>query len=159
MSLIRLHISSLEKAVTDGNVFFFAERPTLANDAIRDYLITVSSKDVLLLVDIDAFGDIHTEMFELTTDTGGTSIPLNNAKRSSANVATTTITHTPTPVGDGNSLGQGGISGGTKNGAQSSGTAGGLLLKASTKYLYRIQNKAGSGQDLPVSMVVIEGDL
>lgn len=138
--------------------FFFASyyNATLANAANLDMLVVtgaVTTPHIAVMVDVG--NECTLSIYEAaTTSADGTGVTSYNANRASANVSTAVITHTPTVTGTGTALipshyvpggGAGGGPGGSSIGGSSTDFARvpEIVLKTSTKYLFRLTNVSG----------------
>ena len=137
--------------VHEGSMFVAAYKSPdgadVANDAELRYLFQVGAKACHLDWLVVGGGDLEIFAYESTTfSNAGTSVPAGNMNRTSANVATMTVTHTPTITDNGNQLLNAFIPGGDGNRA-----VGGLLrgdaewiLAPNTVYYLRCINRSGS---------------
>jgi len=126
----------------------------VADNASIELLIQIdASLHAHTLMSVAVGGDSEAYLFEGTTfSNAGTSITPTNKNRTSANVASTTVSHSPTLTLDGTQIAAGLIPGGTK--AQSGGGTGSSfaewLLENSETYLIRLTNRAGNSQPLGI---------
>jgi len=142
-------IDIVHKRVHEGRYFSGGYyNGTVADGASVNLLIQSSSTQAThTKFTGSASGDCTFYIYEGTTfSAAGTAITVSNHNRTSSNVFSGTVTHTPTITADGTQLdGIGFIAGGTK----SSGSGGDFgfgnefLLNASTNYLVRITNNSG----------------
>lgn len=140
-------ISWYHEKVHDSKAFFANRYATgLSNGASYDTLMVTSTGLVHLRVDAATLGGGSLAIYEgATTSNNGTSITAYNRDRASADVGTATVFHTPTVSGTGTLLftslmvGAGGKTMDSINNGDYE-----LILKVSTKYLFRFTSTAGS---------------
>ncbi len=115
------------------------------DDAVLELLVQTGANYTHITGNMAAEGDFETGLYEdCTFSAAGTALVESNMNRSSATVAATAITHTPTITGDGTLLFVGWMISGTKGKA-----TGGVarvdtewILKPNSDYLYRMTNRS-----------------
>lgn len=129
------------------SLMFFANRywTGLANGTAYDMLMVTSTARVHLVIDATTLGGGNLAIYEdATTSANGTAITVFNRNRSSATVGTATLFYTPTVTGTGTLLGQLIMAGAGGKTASSLEGDFEIILKASSKYLFRFNSTAGS---------------
>lgn len=137
--------------------FFFTNyyNATIANGATIELLVTTGSATtphIATMIDTGAASTLS--IYEgVSTSSDGTSLTCFNANRLSANVTTASAFHTPTITDTGTTLLLNHYIPGSTGGSGGSARIGGsstdfariteLVLKASTKYLFRVTNVSG----------------
>ncbi len=117
----------------------------IADDAVLELLVQTGVNYTHITGNMAAEGDFETGFYEdCTFSAAGTALVESNMNRSSATVAATAITHTPTITADGTLLFVGWMISGTKGKA-----TGGVarvdtewILKPNSSYLYRMTNRS-----------------
>jgi len=161
-SRIRLHTSTLEEALADGELFSATHfEADLADTAELDIRITTAASPTVTLVAviIEGIGDGDIELFENGTISVGTGITPLDLNRQTANVSVTVFADGPTVTSAGTSIFKGAMVGGTKNDGIPAAFVGqaALVLKLSEDYLLRITNESGTASNYSVRFVFKEG--
>lgn len=138
-----------EHKLNDGELYIASDRVTLGSAATRDFLVIVSDTGKVphLVLFVNTSFQVQVDIYEKTTDTGGTPIDAISKNRNIAIVAETSIAHTPDGAVDGNliftttfGLVDSPIA---KNGFEDS-AIGHFILKRNTKYIFRITSAAAA---------------
>lgn len=126
---------------------------SVGNTASIEVLIVTGATTVHLYILAAAGGAAELRMFEdAITSADGTVLTPYNINRTSANVPTAVVTHTPTLTSDGTQLDSteffpGGTGPKSPGGLENAGVES-LVLKASSKYLFRMTNISGNTHEM-----------
>jgi len=162
MTNLRLKISTIELALTDGELFSASHfEIALVNGGELDIRITTPASPEVALVSaiVEGTGDGDIELFENGTISVGNAITPLDLNRVTDNAATTVIAEGPTVSAPGTSIFKGKMLGGQKNSAVPSDftAQAALILKASEDYLLRVTNESGANSDYSVRIIFKEG--
>jgi len=162
MSNLRLKISTIELALTNGELFSAAHFAAAVVDTGEvDIRITTPASPEVALVSIivQGTGDGDIELFENGTISVGAGITPLDLNRITDNAAATVIASGPTVSAVGTSLGKTVLIGGTKNNAVPAEfeSQAALILKPSEDYLLRVTNESGANSDYSIKLVFKEG--
>jgi len=127
----------------------------IADDATVAMLLETDSTTPHLIFDVEGGGDFEAQFYEgTTTSNDGTTVTPYNMNRNSSTVQTLVTTHTPTVTDNGTQLFTHFYPGGSGGHAIGGGgfTLREWILKASTKYLILLTNRAGTAQPMGVSV-------
>ncbi len=147
--------------VHQGYLFQGEYLASVANNGNMDLLLTTGALLVHYLPQINAGGACNLYLYEEPTASGGTSVPLYNMRRNSANVPLSTLVHTPTV----SSVGSTALIPGRylPGGASTPSRVGGEVrpstewnLKPNTKYLLRVTNVSGASITISAAMAFYE---
>lgn len=135
---------------------------SLANDAAINLILTTPADDwPHLVVKASIGGDGLLQVYEGVASTGGTPITPVNHKFYSTLTADETVAHTPTISNDGtikiNHYIPGGTSGVATGGVSTRGEE--IILKPSTKYLFRLTNVSGQARRVGIDLLWYQAGL
>ena len=130
----------------EGDHFFTGAYTTLANGEVYDilYVTPNSTKYSHMIFEIETESESMFEYYEgATTSDDGTPLVMFNRNRNSNNTPTLTFTHSPAVVSTGDLIGRRIFGSGKKigGGIRDSNE---IILKANTKYLFRVTNNVGT---------------
>jgi hypothetical protein len=155
-------IEVIHHEVHEGEMFYAEHVNTnVANAVSLDILITTGAKYDHIVFNLGVGGQTLVYLYEGPNASGGTSVPIYNMNRPSANAPLSIVTHTPSVVATGSvalvngRLLAGGTSPQTRVGAGvRAGTE--FILKPSTKYLIRATNNSGAGIAINIALEFYE---
>ena len=140
----------------------------VVNTGTLDLLIqTAANKSLHTYIKLLVGGDAVFQLYEGTTfSAAGTAVDTINHNRTSSEVCTCTVTHTPTVTDVGTELWEEFVPGGT-SGAGGAHTPGGIdavsseqwIFNNGTDYLLRVTNAAGSTQPIQIVMAYYSVDV
>ena len=138
--------------------------PTLADNGNLDILIQVGANPIHIGVRGSIGGDGRGFIYEAPTISDvGTALVAANHRRSSSNVTTAIITHTPTVTLVGTQFNGTfyipGGAGGKAIGGEAVGFDSELILAPNTDYLYRLTNISGQAREAAMHATFYEPDL
>ncbi len=127
--------------IHSGSHFFYTDCVELASAGVQDYLITTGAKYSHMSFEFEGSAITALDVYEASDKTGTTLQTIRNNNRSSTKTSTNTI-HKAVSGGttDGTKIWchKGGSSTNQSRGSAESGQASELILKPSTKYIFRI---------------------
>lgn len=150
-------VDNAHHEVHEGNMYIIHRMvDTLADDASINILLRNLEEEIHTVWFVAAGGDAQFFVYENPTiSNNGTTVPVYNVNRGSANTSFVLATHTPTVGGVGTQLlGKflpGGTGGNAGGGSLRQGTE--LILGAGRTYLFRLTNISGQAK---VGCVIIE---
>ena len=118
-----------------------------------EYLIETGAQTAHMYIKLIAGGDALFSVYEDSTFTTGTLCPIVNHNRTSENLPLLVTSHTPAGTGDGDILWAEFIPGGSTGNAPGAVQGVGyeqVVLKADSKYLFRLQNLGAGAQALQI---------